>query len=76
MKTAQEAVFGERGIDKIKKIFEDELNEWEKKDLYDWITNKLKIKDDLESILLSFSTTQILDSLDKEDIEEYVETNF
>ncbi len=78
MRTAQEAALGERGIDKIKKIFEDELNEWEKKDLYKWIIDKLKIEDkaDLDRILLSFSTTQILDCLDQDDIEEYVETNF
>ena len=75
MRTAQEAI-GERGIDKIKKIFEDELNEWEKKELYDWLLDKLHLKDDLGSILLSFSTTQILDCLDQEAIEEYIETNF
>ena len=75
MKTAQEAI-GERGIDKIKKIFEDELNEWEKKELYDWIVDKLHLKEDLGSILLSFSTTEILNCLDQEDIEEYVETYF
>lgn len=41
MKTAQEAVYGELAIDRIKRLFEDDLTEWEQEDLAKWAANKL-----------------------------------
>ena len=41
MKTAQEAAYGELAIDKIKKLFEDNLTEWEQEDLTKWAAHKL-----------------------------------
>ena len=41
MKTAQEAAYGELAIDKIKKLFAEDLTEWEQEDLAKWAAHKL-----------------------------------
>lgn len=71
MRTAQEAI-GERGIDKIKKIFEDELNEWEKKKVVEYLQTKIGEEGDLATILENYSDFEILKSIPESSIIDYV----
>ena len=73
MKTAQEAI-GEYGVDTIKRIFED-LNEWDKKKVVEYLQTKIGEEDDLATILAPYSDFEILDYIPETSLIDYVSSN-
>ena len=73
MKTAQETI-GEYGVDAIKRIFED-LNEWDKKKVVEYLQSKIGEEDDLATILAYHSDFEILDCIPEQSLIDYVSNN-
>ena len=78
MDTAQQKI-GELGVDKIKKIFSEELTEWEKEEIALWAAQSLLQYDplckNLAAILLPYNSADILNTLSMEDIINYFSEN-
>lgn len=73
MKTAQESI-GEYGVDAIKRIFED-LNEWDKKKVVEYLHTKIEKEDDLATILKGHADFEILDCISEQSLIDYVSDN-
>lgn len=72
MKTAQEAAFGEHGVDTIKRIFE-ELSSWDQQKVIEMLQNHFTDNgDDLASILSCYPDFEILNSISLNNIVEYI----